>query len=112
MQNETFNNIESFIFDNTIIGDKSRKIKIIIREINKEFTKLETIYTEDEIYNKFKEEIEKSNFQYLEKNFYDILTSANIDKDCKIMYDIIVIDGYLDEDITIDKVKLIKNEEE
>jgi hypothetical protein len=104
--------LESFLFDNTIIGDKNKKIKTIIKEINNEFTRLETIYDEDEIYNKFKEEIDKSSYQYIEKNFYDVVVNADLDKDYKIKYDIIVIDGYLDEDITIKKIKLIENKEE
>jgi len=104
--------LKSFLFDNTIICNTNKKIKTIIKEINKEFTRLETIYDEEEIYQKFKEEIENSSYQYIEENFYDIITNADLDKNYKIKYDIIVIDGYLDEEITLDKIKLIKNKEE
>jgi len=104
--------LKSFLFDNTIVCGNSKKNKTIIKVINEEFTRLETIYDEDEIYQKFKEEIEKSSYQYIESNFYDIIASADLDKDCKIKYDIIVINGYLDEEITLDKIKLIKNKEE
>ena len=101
-------NLDSFLFDNNIIYSNNKKIKTIIKEINDEFLKIETLYDENEIFEKFKEEVQKMSYQYIEENFYDIITNLNIDKDEENKYDIIIIDGFLDEDITSKKIKLIK----